>query len=177
MSNWTTQQKLEKANEIKEEGNKLVKEGQYRKAAKTYRTVFFYVNGLISKENEEMAKFSSSLLSEEESLKVKELKTTTNTNLALCYLKLEEPEKVIECAEKALKYDPKNAKANLRLGSAYLQLKMWEKAKPYLIAAYNSEPNNVTIKNELKIWKSGYEQWSQEQKMKEKQAFGGKLLS
>lgn len=173
----TNSEKIDKGYEIKDEGNAFVKQQEFRKAAKTYRKVFLYINGLISKDNEQMAKFASNdLLSDEEYQRVKALKLTTYSNLALCYLKLEELEKVIECAGKALEVDASHPKANLRMGMALSRMKMWEKAKTHLLVAQKAEPKDVTVNNELKRWKEGFTQWSELQKAKEKAAFGGKLV-
>jgi tetratricopeptide (TPR) repeat protein len=172
----TCAQKIEQAMLFKEEGNKFVKDGDYKKACKTYRRVFAYVNGLISKDNAEMAKFTTDLVTPMEDEKIKELKATTYSNLALCYLRLKEYPRALEAAEKAIDIDNKNIKAHHRAGIALTEMKLWERAKEQLMAALKLEPENVAIKNEILTWKNSYAKWCDEQKQKEKNAFGGKFL-
>jgi hypothetical protein len=44
---WTTDLKIEEGLRLKEEGNAFVKAGEFKKALKSYKYVFLYVNGLI----------------------------------------------------------------------------------------------------------------------------------
>jgi len=179
MSLMTNKDKIEQGLRYKEEGNALVKNGEFKKACRSYRRVFGCVNGLLSKDNQEMAKFvtDGSFLTELESKQVKDLKVTVYTNLALCYLKMQEFEKALDCAEKALEIDSDNLKGLLRKGIACNELKLWERGKEALMKALKIDPNNASVKNELITWKAGYAKWAEEQKQKEKSVFGGKLLS
>jgi tetratricopeptide (TPR) repeat protein len=174
----SAKQKIDEGVRLKEEGNKYVQAKEYRKACSCYRRVFAFANGLISKDNQEMAKFTSpgDLLSAEDDQKLKDLKVSTYANLALCYLRLKEPQKSLDCAQKALTIDGSNVKALLRVGSASTELRLWEKAKDALLKALQLESENQTVKSELLVWKSAYGKWLEEQQRKEKELFGGKLL-
>jgi tetratricopeptide (TPR) repeat protein len=175
----STKQKIEAGMKLKEEGNQHVKEGEYRKACRSYRRVFGCINGLISKDNEAMAKFSKpdDMMTDEDFAQVTQLKSVVYSNLALCYLKLKEFDNALEQAEKAIEFDKNNIKALHRKGIACNELGLWEKGKDALMTAIKLEPNNAAVKAELQTWKIGYSKWAEEQRQKEKQAFGGKLMS
>lgn len=44
---WSTKDKIQEGIRLKDEGNAFVKSGEFKKALKSYKTVFLYVNGLI----------------------------------------------------------------------------------------------------------------------------------
>ena len=173
----TNAQKLEEAARLKDEGNKFVSKQEYKQACRMYRRVFAYTNGLLSK-GDQMAQYSGkdTLLSEAEAKTARDIKLATYLNLALCYLKLEMPEKALEVASQALTIDPKNVKALFRVGSAAIALKLWDRAERCLAEALKIDPNNIGIRNELKLLKEARQAWEKEQKSKEKAMFGGKLL-
>lgn len=174
----STEDKIAYGLRLKEEANEFVKKEEYKKACQRYRRVFGCVNGLINQDNAQMAQFAKKedMLSEDQQKRVIELKATVYANLALCYLKMKEFERALECGEEAVKLDKKNIKALLRVGTACNELKLWEKGKEALMAARALDPQNSAVNKELLTWKAGYAKWSEEQKVKEKAAFGGKLL-
>lgn len=66
------------------------------------------------------------------------------TNRAITYIKLKKHEKAIEDCRLALKYEPENLKALLRLGLSYEGLKKYEEAFQYAEKVINIDPNNTT---------------------------------
>jgi len=175
----TTRQKIEAGIKLKEDANDLVRKGEYKKACQLYRRVPGCINGLLSKDDAQVAQFAGKQdrLTDEERKEVVELKATVLGNLALCYLKLQDFPRALQCAEEATNLDKKNVKAWLRMGIACNELGQWEKAKDALGAANALEPQNAAITKEIATWRAGYNKWLEEQKAKEKAAFGGKLLS
>jgi len=172
-------EKLREATRLKEEGNGLVQQKEYRKACKVYRRVFAYTNGLISKEDQAMAQYTAEkdLVSAVDMKNINELKAATYTNLALCYIRLAEFDRAAECASKALEVDPDNVKALVRFGTAATELRQWEKSKDAFVRALKLDPNNAAVKAEVMAWKTKYGKWQEEQSQREKQLFGGKFLS
>jgi peptidylprolyl isomerase len=170
-------QKIAEAVRLKEQGNKFVAAAEYKQACKTYRRVFAYINGLLTK-GDHMAQYAqeAALLNDEESTTIEDLRVSTYTNLALCYLKLAEPEKAFDAASQALAVQPNSVKALYRLASASIALRRWDKAKEALRRALAIEPSNAALKSEVLALKAAIEKWEEEQREKSKVLFGGKLL-
>lgn len=122
-----------------------------------------------------MAKFGAAKVGEDDKKQASDLLAAVYSNLSLCYLKLDDIQKAMECADEAVKLDPKNAKAQLRLGISSTKLRLWDKAKSAFVAVNQLEPNNDAVKQEITVFKAAYGKWADEQKEKEKAAFGGKL--
>jgi tetratricopeptide (TPR) repeat protein len=174
---FTNAAKLAEATRLKEEGNALVQQKEFRKACKSYRRVFAYANGLVGKDGS-MAQYAkdNDLLSATEEKQLNDLKVSTYTNLALCYIRLAEPVKATEAATHALEIDPNNVKALFRQGSASIQLCRWDRAKESLLQALKLDPENSAVKAEIGALKVAHGKWLQEQAAKQKALFGGKLL-
>ncbi|GBG30106.1 Peptidyl-prolyl cis-trans isomerase FKBP5 [Hondaea fermentalgiana] len=174
----TVAAKIEAATALKNEGNALLQSGELRKAARKYRTVFLYVNGLVGCEDE-VAKFTpkEDILASGEEDEIKSLKVATYTNLALAYLKLDEAGKAADVANRALQLDASNIKALVRKGQAFTKLKDFDKAKAALLDAAKRDPENRAVRAELAGWKKAYKAWSDAQREEQKRLFGGALSS
>mmetsp|Transcript_17897 Transcript_17897/g.35297 ORF Transcript_17897/g.35297 Transcript_17897/m.35297 type:complete len:200 (-) Transcript_17897:149-748(-) len=168
--------KLEAAQKLKDEGNALLQAGELRQAARKYRTVFLYVNGLVGK-GDNVAQYTprEDLLNDDQQKIILDLKVTVYANLALAYLKLEEPAKAVDVANRALEINPDHVKALVRKGQALVKQKDFDKAKASLLKANKLEPENKAILVEISRWKAAYKTWSQEQHEKQKKIFGGAL--
>ncbi|KAH7820081.1 putative peptidyl-prolyl cis-trans isomerase [Monocercomonoides exilis] len=70
-------------------------------------------------------------------------------NRALCYLKVGAFKECIDDCTRALKYNPKNAKAYFRRGSAYKGQREWDAAIADFTRAAKIAPNDKTIRDEL----------------------------
>lgn len=88
-------------------------------------------------------------LTEEEEEVINQIKLPLYNNLATCFLKLNEPSKVIQNALKALKIDANNAKAYWRLGRAQLDEGNYEDSKQNLYKAAKLEPQNKDIRRDI----------------------------
>ncbi|KAH9256519.1 hypothetical protein BASA81_005434 [Batrachochytrium salamandrivorans] len=174
---WTTKDKIAEGNRLKDEGNQFVKSGELKKALKSYKTVFLYINGLISKENQAMAKFAGNgIINDQDDLAIKELKTNTHSNIALCYSKLGQLDKVVDHCNRALEVNPNHVKSLIRLGGTQTLLGKVDLAKIALLKAYELDSQNESVQKELKLLKLANEKAIALQREKEKKAFGGKFL-
>ncbi|CAH2219735.1 inactive peptidyl-prolyl cis-trans isomerase FKBP6, partial [Pelobates cultripes] len=133
----------------KEFGNYLFKQSRFDDAKDRYKRAFT----LLSHRSflDECSSLNSALL-------------YVNLNLSLTYLKLERPSRALTYGEKALAIDGNNTKALYRCGQASLDLREYEKAQHFLLAAQKMEPFNLEINNELKRLSSCYQEYKDQQK-------------
>ena len=125
-----------------------------------------------------MAQYAASnLLTDEEAATVKEIKISTFSNLALCYTKLNQPDKVMDYCQRALALDPNHVKCLIRLGGVQISDKKFDAAKANLMRAYGIDSKNEACLKELRRLKVAHAEWDAVQKEKQKLAFGGKLTS
>ncbi|DBA04402.1 TPA: hypothetical protein N0F65_009998 [Lagenidium giganteum] len=106
---------------------------------------------------------------------VNEVRLPVYLNLAACYLNAAalDYSKVVENADEALKIDAKNAKALYRGGKAHLMQGNLDQARKLLRQAVQSQPNDRSIREALQL----LAEKAAEQKQREKQTWGGRLLS
>jgi tetratricopeptide (TPR) repeat protein len=113
----TIESKLNKAEQYKLEGNEHFKNQKFKKAISSYGKVLAYTKGLPGSTRglsgvSEMASQScreTSITEEEESRSIL-IETTVQTNLSVCYLKLDNGIKSLEHSKKALELNPKSWK-------------------------------------------------------------------
>ncbi|XP_063991057.1 uncharacterized protein LOC135169733 [Diachasmimorpha longicaudata] len=91
-------------------------------------------------------------LPEEMNKKIRELRTSLYNNMAMCQLKYNNYEHAIELCTKVLQRDENNVKALYRRGCAYGGIRNNEKAVEDLQRAIELEPNNVAVKDKLRIY-------------------------
>lgn len=155
----TVEEKINYANKLKEEGNEFFKQSNYSKALSKYTKIFAYIHGLKSPEMgmESMLPAAQgnkpNQPSDSQSSAIDNLLNSTNSNISACYLKLNEPRKAIQYAEKVIQKDPNNSKALFRRGCAYLACNELDKSESDLQAALKLSPNDAGIKNQLIIVK------------------------
>lgn len=96
----------------------------------------------------------------------KNLILTSNLNLALCYLKINETFEAKNAATSALEIDPKNEKALFRRGQAYLALGEAHLAAKDFTEVLNVDPTNKAAQTQLAVCnKSMREQLQKEKKI------------
>ena len=148
----TIEGKLSTATEYKEEGNSHFKDGNYKKAVSSYAKVLAFVRGLPgSKRGLEgigamAADHGSSAVapvSADQDRRAGELETVVLTNIATCYLKLKDPRKAMEYADKTLAINQSSWKALLRKAEAHIQLNNFENAKMVLLESLSFAPDSV----------------------------------
>lgn len=168
-------QLMTEANALKETGNELFKDKKYAKAASTYRRVFAYTNGLTQADSS-IAQYASDIITEAQGTEVNALKRTVFSNLSLCYMRMGNHAKALDCAESALKISPADVKALLRKSQAMSALGRHEGARGVLVEAIKLEPNNKALRDELNGVNEALKADKKEEDAKRSQMFAGKLL-
>ncbi|XP_025912302.1 peptidyl-prolyl cis-trans isomerase FKBP5 [Apteryx rowi] len=133
-----TKEKLEQAAIVKEKGTMYFKEGKYLQAVIQYGKIVSWLEmeyGLSEKES----KASDSFL------------LAAFLNLAMCYLKLREYTKAVECCDKALGLDQDNEKGLYRRGEARLLMNEFELAKCDFQKVLEVNPQNKAAKSQISV--------------------------
>ncbi|XP_077567987.1 peptidyl-prolyl cis-trans isomerase FKBP4 [Stigmatopora nigra] len=129
-------EKLQQSGVVKEKGTQYFKEGKFTQASVQY-------NRIISWLKNELA------LSEEEKKVAKALRLAAYLNLAMCYLKLKEPNQALENCNKALELDESNEKALFRRGEALFHMMEFDKARDDFQRVAQLYPANKAAKSQL----------------------------
>jgi tetratricopeptide (TPR) repeat protein len=117
----------------KAEANELFSDGNFKFAAARYTKALTHC-----------AKFVD--LSPDDLAEVNDLKLSLNLNLALAYLKLENPDQALRVCNEALAIDENSAKALYRRASVYFEKKNWDGAKQDAKKAACAAPEDKAIK-------------------------------
>lgn len=131
-----TAEKLEQSIIVKEKGTQYFKEGKYRQASVQYKRIVSWL------ENE-------SSLGEEEERKAKALRLAAHLNLAMCFLKVQEPSQALENCDKALGLDEANEKALFRRGEALFAMKEFDRARGDFQRVTQLYPGNKAAKSQV----------------------------
>ena len=78
------------------------------------------------------------------------LKCQCHLNLAACYLKSEDYNKVTEHCTSALELEPENVKGLFRRGQAYAKLHEYDKAKQDFTKAQGLDQENKAVTNQIR---------------------------
>lgn len=132
----TTSEKLEQSSIVKEKGTQYFKEGKYKQASVQYKRIVSWLE-------------RESGLSEEDEKKAKALRLAAHLNLAMCFLKLHEPNQALENCEKALELDAANEKALFRRGEALFGMKEFDRAKDDFQQVIQLYPANKAAKSQV----------------------------
>lgn len=116
----------------REEGNEFFKAGQYKRAAKRYKSALACVQ-------------SDHSFSKDEKGKGKEYQVMCLNNIAAAYAKLEKWKEVVDNTTKALEHDPSNVKALLRRANAHLIRSDLEYARRDAKKALEKQPNDKEL--------------------------------
>jgi len=149
------EEKIEKANELKQEGTEFFKSQKYDKAAAKYEEAAGYA---FDDEDGEIVPDDD-----------KALLISCWSNAAMCYIKLKQWSEAIHASNEVIKVDENNLKALYRRGLAKLNSGSLKEAKIDLMAAYKIDSKNKDIRAAITKLKKAFE----ESKRKEKAAFGG----
>ncbi|XP_017261748.1 peptidyl-prolyl cis-trans isomerase FKBP4 [Kryptolebias marmoratus] len=131
-----TAEKLEQSSIVKEKGTQYFKEGKYKQASVQYKKIVSWLE-------------HESGLSEEDEKKAKALRLAAHLNLAMCYLKLQEPNHALENCEKALEMDSSNEKALFRRGEALFAMKEFDSARDDFQRVVQLYPANKAAKSQV----------------------------
>ncbi|XP_026222183.1 peptidyl-prolyl cis-trans isomerase FKBP4 [Anabas testudineus] len=132
----TTAEKLEQSGIVKEKGTQYFKEGKYKQASVQYKRIVSWLE-------------HESGLSEEDEKKAKALQLAAHLNLAMCYLKLQEPNQALEHCDKALEIDDSNEKALFRRGEALFGMKEFDRARDDFQRVLQLYPANKAAKSQV----------------------------
>ena len=160
--------KLDIAHELKVAGNDLFKRGLYKKAIIKYNTVFAYINGLdnnINGLNQYHKALNRECPTESQRRVMTQLRISTLSNLAICYLKLPSTaEKALDACDKILALDPQHAKATFRKAMALRALCKEDEAMELLQSLGTSD---VAVTRALREMQA----MSKERREKEKEVY------
>nr|XP_019934502.1 PREDICTED: peptidyl-prolyl cis-trans isomerase FKBP4 [Paralichthys olivaceus] len=133
-----TVEKLEQSSIVKEKGTQYFKDGKYKQASIQYKRIVSWLE-------------HESSLSEEDEKKAKALRLAAHLNLAMCFLKLQEPNLALESCDKALELDPSNEKALFRRGEALFGMKEFDMARDNFQQVVQLYPANKAGKSQLAL--------------------------
>ncbi|KAM3869918.1 peptidyl-prolyl cis-trans isomerase FKBP4 [Diretmus argenteus] len=131
-----TAEKLDQSCIVKEKGTQHFKEGKYKQASVQYKRIVSWLE-------------HESSLSGEDEKKAKALQLAAHLNLAMCFLKLQEPTQALENCEKALELDESNEKALFRRGEALLAMKEFDRARSDFQRVIQLYPANKAAKSQV----------------------------
>jgi len=158
-------EKLIKAESLKLAGNGFIGKKQYKDALREYHKANMYVKGLDNSAFSSLFKDKipedkmPAMPSADQVVKIKIMSVQIHANMALCHLRLEQPERVLDDAKKALELantsdDPECKKLlpkiKLRRGAAYVLLNDLERAEADLNDAAK-ELKKEDIEPEMKL--------------------------
>ncbi|XP_068579475.1 peptidyl-prolyl cis-trans isomerase FKBP4 [Cebidichthys violaceus] len=133
-----TVEKLEQSSIVKDKGTQYFKEGKYKQASVQYKRIVSWLE-------------HESGLSEEDEKKAKALRLAAHLNLAMCFLKLQEPNQVLENCDKALELQASNEKALFRRGEALFGMKEFDKARDDFQQVAQLYPANKAAKSQVSL--------------------------
>ncbi|XP_033823643.1 peptidyl-prolyl cis-trans isomerase FKBP4 [Periophthalmus magnuspinnatus] len=133
-----TPEKLEQSVIVKEKGTQYFKEGKYKQASVQYKRIVLWLE-------------HESGLQEEDEKKAKALRLAAHLNLAMCYLKIQEPSHALDSCDKALELDPTNEKALFRRGEALFAMKEFDRAKDDFQKVIQLYPSNKAAKSQVSL--------------------------
>ncbi|KAI3371366.1 hypothetical protein L3Q82_023968 [Scortum barcoo] len=131
-----TVEKLEQSSIVKEKGTQYFKEAKYKQASVQYKRIVSWLE-------------HESGLSEEDEKKAKALRLAAYLNLAMCFLKLQEPNQALENCDKALEIDGSNEKALFRRGEALFGMKEFDRARDDFQQVVQLYPANKAAKSQV----------------------------
>jgi tetratricopeptide (TPR) repeat protein len=159
----SSNEKVAEAERCKGEGNRCFTSGDLRGALDEYKAGWRAIEYL----TEDSA--GAELLDASSSALLSALRVTLHSNSAMVHLKLSDFGEAVKDCNAALRWDPANAKALFRRGTARAGLGLLEDAKADLLAAAKASPSDAGIRAELDRVKK----LAAEAAQREKKAFGG----
>jgi len=101
---------------------------------------------------------------ENDKKKAEELKLSAQSNIALCYLKLNEPVECIRACEKALEIDPKNEKCLFRRGQSHLSMSNHDEAIKDFQEVLKLNPTNTAARQSIETCRKQIKDYQQKEK-------------
>ncbi len=162
----TPKEKVQTAQELKDEGAKLFKESEFVDAAEKYveATTYLQPETPLSDSDED-----DTMDVDLSSPEMKALLLTCLLNASQAYLSNKQYSDALKLANQALEKDSKNIKGLFRKGCAERHLTLFVQAKDDLLAAYHLDPTNAAVRKELASLKNDI----QMNRKKDKETYGG----
>ncbi|KEG03825.1 FK506-binding protein (FKBP)-type peptidyl-prolyl isomerase, putative [Plasmodium vinckei vinckei] len=135
---YTDEEKIQAAFELKDEGNEFFKKNEINEAIAKYKEALDYFMHTDEWEDE--------LLEKKQNIQI-----ICNLNLSTCYNKNKDYPNAIEHASKVLKLDKNNVKGLYKLGVANMNFGFLEEAKLNLYKAASLNPKNLDIRNSYEL--------------------------
>lgn len=132
-------EKLEKCGYLKDRGLKFYQSGEYKKAIQQFTRLLKFVE--INKQDSDYPKGIQMIIS-------------GNSNMALCYMKLQDNVSTLKYCNNVLELQPDNVKAHYRSGEACMWSKEYKKAVECFAKVLEVEPSNTAAKKQLTHAKS-----------------------
>lgn len=133
-----TTEKIEQSGIVKEKGTQYFKDGKYKQASVQYKRIVSWLE-------------HESGLSAEDEKKTKVLQLAAHLNLAMCFLKMQEPNQALENCDKALEMDAANEKALFRRGEALFSMKEFHRARDDFQRVTQLYPSNKAAKSQVML--------------------------
>lgn len=133
----TDKERLQFADERKQQGNELFKQQHYHECIQRYVQALVYLGELYAAEDEDLKTQKT------------EISFSCYLNIAAASLKIEEYKRCVDNCNKALELKPDSAKAHFRKGQAYALLQEFADARKALDRALQLDPEEKAIQKEL----------------------------
>ncbi|KAJ2492736.1 hypothetical protein IWW37_001182 [Coemansia sp. RSA 2050] len=136
----------------KNAGNQFFKDKDFTKALKEYYYALLYLRGLNANPMDlSTAPRDPEKPTEDDVSDLDKDLSVIQTNMAACHLNLERIERVVACAEAALKANPFNKKAKFRLVQGYVREGSISKAEKLLDELEKDSPRDASFVAERKL--------------------------
>ena len=149
----TYDEKLEKAQSLKDRALPHFKSGRYKRAIEFYDRIITMV-----KINKLDSNYSKGL----------PFRISALCNISLCYLKLKDYFNTINYCQKVLNIEPNNLKTNFRIAEGYAGFHDYQNAISFFEKTLQIEPGNISAKKQLQLAKDNFKK----EKEKEKKLYG-----
>ncbi|KAJ2336199.1 hypothetical protein GGI00_000971 [Coemansia sp. RSA 2681] len=136
----------------KNAGNQLFKDESFAKALKEYYSALLYLRGLNANPMDlTSAPRDPEKPTEEDVSELDKDLSVIQANMAACHLRMERIERVVACADAALKANPFNKKAKFRLAQGYVREGSIPKAEKLLDELEKDAPRDAAFAAERKL--------------------------
>ncbi|KAI9503609.1 hypothetical protein GGI25_004869 [Coemansia spiralis] len=126
----------------KEAGNRYFKANEFSKALKEYHYALLHLRGLNSDAMNVAKPRDPETMTEDEVTEQDKELSAISSNIAACHMRLQRYDRVVFCANEALKTNPFNKKAKFRLAQGYVREGALGKASKLLDELEKDSPND-----------------------------------
>ena len=171
--------KIEMAKELKDEGNQHFKDQNFKKAITTYSKALAFTKGLPGRKQglegvSQMAlENSRETMSADTESALNELDTVLKTNIATCYIKLNNSEMALQYCKEALVLSPNAWKTLMRKAEAIILMNDFERAISVLDESLrNTQPTDEAARTSIAKVRERAVKLDKQATEKQRKAFG-----